>query len=188
MLVQQRQNADGRWETDFVASNQNGEPQTLYQPDGTLRWQAPKSTLWGQRPSSTEDPADPELAFAGQYRDTESGLCYNRFRYYDPAGGCYVSPDPIGVLGGEWKSGRTFKEGDSGLKDHAQRHSDLSPKKYLERGKKNVSHGSLLKGGGKNPDAKYYVRKLGDNDYSVTIIDKIIILFLLIHGRKVVLL
>ncbi|MCL6362608.1 type IV secretion protein Rhs, partial [Pectobacterium polaris] len=45
--------------------------------------------------------ADPGLAFAGQYRDTESGLCYNRFRYYDPTGGCYISPDPIGVLGGE---------------------------------------------------------------------------------------
>ncbi|MEI7194057.1 RHS repeat-associated core domain-containing protein, partial [Pectobacterium brasiliense] len=62
---------------------------------------APKSTLWGQRPGSTEDSADPGLAFAGQYRDTESGLCYNRFRYYDPNGGCYVSPDPIGMLGGE---------------------------------------------------------------------------------------
>ncbi|MFP1737098.1 RHS repeat-associated core domain-containing protein, partial [Lonsdalea quercina] len=34
-------------------------------------------------------------------RDSESGLCYNRFRYYDPAGGGYISPDPIGVLGGE---------------------------------------------------------------------------------------
>ncbi|WP_234991546.1 RHS repeat-associated core domain-containing protein, partial [Pectobacterium actinidiae] len=82
---------DGRWEIDFVTSSQNGEPQALYRPDGTLRWQAPKSTLWGQRPGSAEDPADPGLAFAGQYRDTESGLCYNRFRYYDPAGGCYVS-------------------------------------------------------------------------------------------------
>ncbi|MEQ9846689.1 RHS repeat-associated core domain-containing protein, partial [Pectobacterium brasiliense] len=101
LLVQQRQNTDGRWETDFVTSSQNGEPQALYRPDGTLRWQAPKSTLWGQRPGSTKDSADPGLAFAGQYRDTESGLCYNRFRYYDPAGGCYVSPDPIGVLGGE---------------------------------------------------------------------------------------
>ncbi|SHH18864.1 RHS repeat-associated core domain-containing protein [Pectobacterium carotovorum] len=100
-MVQQRQNTDGRWETDFVTSSQNGEPQALYRPDGTLRWQAPKSTLWGQRQGSTEDPADPGLAFAGQYRDTESGLCYNRFRYYDPAGGCYVSPDPIGIAGGE---------------------------------------------------------------------------------------
>ncbi|WP_433915661.1 RHS repeat domain-containing protein [Pectobacterium polaris] len=92
------------WDGDQIAEvrhYRNGEPQALYRPDGTLRWQAPKSTLWGQRPSSMEDPADPGLAFAGQYRDTESGLCYNRFRYYDPTGGCYVSPDPIGVLGGE---------------------------------------------------------------------------------------
>ncbi|ATZ92553.1 hypothetical protein DYD83_00340 [Dickeya fangzhongdai] len=44
-----------------------------------------------------EDSADPGLAFAGQYRDSESGLCYNRFRYYDSAGGCYASPDPIGI-------------------------------------------------------------------------------------------
>ena len=49
----------------------------------------------------TYNALDPGLAFAGQYRDSESGLCYNRFRYYDPDGGCYISPDPIGVLGGE---------------------------------------------------------------------------------------
>ncbi|MGT4070892.1 UNVERIFIED_CONTAM: RHS repeat-associated core domain-containing protein [Aeromonas hydrophila] len=41
------------------------------------------------------------MAFAGQLRDDESGLCYNRFRYYDPQGACYISSDPIGVLGGE---------------------------------------------------------------------------------------
>ncbi|GKV91646.1 hypothetical protein PEC301619_36280 [Pectobacterium carotovorum subsp. carotovorum] len=98
---EQTQDNNKHWETDFVTSSQNGEPQALYRPDGTLRWQAPKSTLWGQRQGSTEDPADPGLAFAGQCRDTESGLCYNRFRYYDPAGGCYVSPDPIGIAGGE---------------------------------------------------------------------------------------
>ncbi len=97
---EQTQDNNKHWETDFVTSSQNGEPQALYRPDGTLHWQAPKSTLWGQRQGSTEDPADPGLAFAGQYRDTESGLCYNRFRYYDPAGGCYVSPDPIGIAGG----------------------------------------------------------------------------------------
>jgi RHS repeat-associated protein len=27
-------------------------------------------------------------------------LFYNRFRYYDPAVGRYISPDPIGLLGG----------------------------------------------------------------------------------------
>ncbi|MBI0473365.1 RHS repeat-associated core domain-containing protein, partial [Pectobacterium parmentieri] len=57
--------------------------------------------LWGQRYTENAEKYDPGLAFAGQYRDDESGLCYNRFRYYDPSGGCYISPDPISVLGGD---------------------------------------------------------------------------------------
>ena len=100
LLVQQRQLTADAWETDFVTSDQNGAPQALYGDDGVQRWAAPKATLWGRR-TSNGDALDPGLAFAGQYRDSESGLCYNRFRYYDPDGGCYISPDPIGVLGGE---------------------------------------------------------------------------------------
>ncbi|MCG5053684.1 MAG: RHS repeat-associated core domain-containing protein [Myxococcales bacterium] len=30
----------------------------------------------------------------------ETGLYYNRFRYYSPEAGQYVSRDPIGLLGG----------------------------------------------------------------------------------------
>jgi RHS repeat-associated protein len=36
----------------------------------------------------------------GQYEDEETGLYYNRFRYYDPESGEYVSQDPIGLRGG----------------------------------------------------------------------------------------
>ncbi|CNE29222.1 rhsD protein [Yersinia pseudotuberculosis] len=36
----------------------------------------------------------------GQYYDTESGLHYNRYRYYDPACGVFISQDPIGLKGG----------------------------------------------------------------------------------------
>ncbi len=40
------------------------------------------------------------LRFQGQYFDVETGLHYNRFRYYDPDCGRFVSQDPIGLKGG----------------------------------------------------------------------------------------
>jgi len=38
--------------------------------------------------------------FPGQYYDKETGLNYNYFRYYNPKTGRYMTPDPIGLLGG----------------------------------------------------------------------------------------
>ena len=40
------------------------------------------------------------LRFQGQYWDEETGLHYNRFRYYDPGTGQFTQQDPIGLLGG----------------------------------------------------------------------------------------
>ena len=40
------------------------------------------------------------LSTKGQYEDAETGLYYNRFRYYDPNAGSYISQDPIGLAGG----------------------------------------------------------------------------------------
>ncbi len=45
-------------------------------------------------------PVVQNLRFQGQYFDAETGLHYNRFRYYDPDVGRFVSQDPIGLLGG----------------------------------------------------------------------------------------
>ena len=39
--------------------------------------------------------------YQGQYYDSEVELCYNRFRYYNPETGRYISQDPIGFLSGE---------------------------------------------------------------------------------------
>ena len=37
--------------------------------------------------------------YQGQYYDEEIGLAYNRFRYYSPDSGTYISQDPIGLAG-----------------------------------------------------------------------------------------
>jgi RHS repeat-associated protein len=37
--------------------------------------------------------------FQGQQFDEETGLHYNRFRYYDPVVGRFASQDPIGLVG-----------------------------------------------------------------------------------------
>ena len=38
--------------------------------------------------------------YQGQYYDFETNLAYNRFRYYSPETGAYISQDPIGLAGG----------------------------------------------------------------------------------------
>jgi len=39
--------------------------------------------------------------YQGQYEDVETGLYYNRFRWYSPDEGMYISQDPIRLLSGE---------------------------------------------------------------------------------------
>ena len=38
--------------------------------------------------------------YQGQYYDFETKLAYNRFSYYSPETGAYISQDPIGLAGG----------------------------------------------------------------------------------------
>ncbi|WP_242688846.1 RHS repeat-associated core domain-containing protein [Photorhabdus tasmaniensis] len=40
------------------------------------------------------------MRFSRKYEDKKSGLFYNRFRYYSPETGQYLSPDPIELSGG----------------------------------------------------------------------------------------
>ncbi|WP_336696371.1 RHS repeat-associated core domain-containing protein, partial [Delftia acidovorans] len=58
---------------------------------------------WGSKPVAPPPPPPIEqpFRFQGQQFDEETGLHYNRFRYYDPVVGRFVSQDPIGLFGGE---------------------------------------------------------------------------------------
>ncbi|WP_306215889.1 DUF6531 domain-containing protein [Actinoplanes sp. RD1] len=77
-----------------VITDTIGTPTHLVAPSGALSWWS-RGDLWGRTP----DAATP-LRFPGQYHDAETGLHYNRFRYYDPATARYISPDPLGLSGG----------------------------------------------------------------------------------------
>ncbi|NIF45517.1 RHS repeat-associated core domain-containing protein, partial [Burkholderia sp. Tr-862] len=57
-----------------------------------------EKTVWRETPERNE--AGNAIRFQGQYHDEETGLHYNRYRYYDPGSGRFVSKDPIGLAGG----------------------------------------------------------------------------------------
>ncbi|WP_178081862.1 RHS repeat-associated core domain-containing protein, partial [Pseudomonas sp. B20(2017)] len=79
-----------------------GTPQELTDYSGEVVWSA-KYSAYGKVTSlelATEDYLNQPLRFQGQYFDDESGLHYNRHRYYDPDVGRYLTPDPVKLAGG----------------------------------------------------------------------------------------
>lgn len=93
-----------------------GTPQELTDRQGNMVWAADYKA-WGrlkkvQRFESRvegnavrqvlveQEPVVQNIRFQGQWEDAETGLYYNRFRYYDPDAVRYISQDPIGLMGG----------------------------------------------------------------------------------------
>jgi RHS repeat-associated protein len=73
-----------------------GTPQELTDYSGEIVWSA-QYDAYGKVAAITLAGEDyrPAAALSGQYFDAESGLHYNRHRYYDPRLGRYLTPDPI---------------------------------------------------------------------------------------------
>lgn len=77
-----------------------GTPQALISQEGEIEWAAALDA-WGNieqehNPKQLYQP----IRLPGQHEDGETGLFYNRYRYYDARLGSYVNQDPIGLLGG----------------------------------------------------------------------------------------
>ncbi|EIX1242039.1 TPA: type IV secretion protein Rhs, partial [Escherichia coli] len=99
--------------TNHAVSDLTGRPLMLFNSEGKTVWRPGQTSLWGlalSLPADTGYPdprgeldpeANPGLLYAGQWQDVESGLCYNRFRYYEPETGMYLVSDPLGLQGGE---------------------------------------------------------------------------------------
>ena len=96
-----------------------GTPRELTQRNGDIAWEAVYQA-WGntvtvewQEVAQAQELNPIQLnateqsyllqphRFQGQIYDVETGLHYNRFRYYDPDAGRFISHDPIGLLGGD---------------------------------------------------------------------------------------
>ncbi|MCK7431186.1 RHS repeat-associated core domain-containing protein, partial [Enterobacter chengduensis] len=76
-----------------------GTPLELRDVRGRVVWSAMLRS-YGQVLHADTAGINQPLRFQGQYHDAESGLYYNRHRYYDPGVGRYLSPDPVGLDGG----------------------------------------------------------------------------------------
>ncbi|WP_332604595.1 RHS repeat-associated core domain-containing protein [Acinetobacter sp. ESBL14] len=88
----------------FYHCDQVGTPQCLTNERGEAVWEITLNT-WGKTLNvKAFHPDNPfehtHLRFQGQYFDQETGLHYNRHRYYEPFSARYISKDPLGLEGG----------------------------------------------------------------------------------------
>ena len=81
-----------------IISDYIGRPVQVYDDKGNVVWQADYDIYGNLRNLHGSRQFIP-FRQLGQYEDEETGLYYNRFRYYDPRIGIYISQDPIRLAG-----------------------------------------------------------------------------------------
>ena len=79
-----------------ILTDHLGTPYEAYDEEGKKVW-ARELDLYGN--AIAGDSSFIPFLYQGQYYDEEIGLAYNRFRYYSPDSGTYISQDPIGLAG-----------------------------------------------------------------------------------------
>ncbi|MFJ1430571.1 RHS repeat-associated core domain-containing protein [Capnocytophaga canimorsus] len=82
-----------------IVSDYIGRPIQVYDQNGEKVWSADYD-IYGKLINLQGDKSFIPFRQLGQYEDIETGLYYNRFRYYDCNTGTYISQDPISILGG----------------------------------------------------------------------------------------
>ncbi len=80
--------------TDYL-----GTPCRTIDSMGQTTWDAALSVYGEAKVAFSRNGYCP-FRWPGQYEDVETGLHYNRFRYYDHESGQYISQDPIRLTGG----------------------------------------------------------------------------------------
>jgi RHS repeat-associated protein len=81
-----------------IVTDHLGTPAAMLDEQGGTAWSA-AINVYGELRNVVGEKAACPFRWPGQYEDEETGLYYNRFRYYDPDAGAYASQDPIGLVG-----------------------------------------------------------------------------------------
>ncbi|MFL0062030.1 RHS repeat domain-containing protein, partial [Tenacibaculum maritimum] len=81
-----------------ILSDYLGTPIQAYDARGNIVWEC-ELDIYGKVRNLHGEKTFIPFRYQGQYEDVETGLYYNRFRYYSPDTGTYISKDPIGLLG-----------------------------------------------------------------------------------------
>ncbi len=71
-----------------------GSARSMFDKNGRSVWSADMD-IYGTATVRSGSIGDCPWRWPGQYADEETGLYYNRFRYYDPQRGDYLSRDPL---------------------------------------------------------------------------------------------
>ena len=71
-----------------------------YNQEGEQIWEREQDLYGNSRQGFAKENFRYPFKYQGQYYDSEVELCYNRFRYYHPETGRYISEDPIGFDSG----------------------------------------------------------------------------------------
>lgn len=82
-----------------IISDYLGTANKMFDKHGEQVWSA-NISIWGELRELRGEKNNCPFRWPGQYEDSETGLYYNRFRYYDPEMGHYISQDPIRLHGG----------------------------------------------------------------------------------------
>ncbi|KVT52572.1 RHS repeat-associated core domain-containing protein [Burkholderia ubonensis] len=83
--------------TYFYQNGPNGAPVRMHDVSGQVIWEGRYRSTGGVE---NWGGSDQPLRLQGQDFDAESGLHYNRYRYFDPSTGSFINQDPIGLEGG----------------------------------------------------------------------------------------
>ncbi|MEP7119379.1 MAG: DUF6531 domain-containing protein [Byssovorax sp.] len=85
-----------------------GTPKALLDSEGRVAWSA-RHSAWGRVVETYADPlaelarggykVESPFRLLGQVADDDTGLCWTRYRCFDPEVGRWCSPDPSGLVG-----------------------------------------------------------------------------------------